>query len=248
MAKQEKAKKNTPDTVAVPVESQILKDSTVQSAAHVEKPSTAPSPKVDGLASPATAATSTRSSQAEPAKDKILVVLDDNGGIDFGSMREKTKDRFISALRRSEGNIFPKAAEAASLSIPDEAITAIYNMVGVAETMLASSRFPPAIAAQAFMWTKPQIDAVRNPTKAVLAKHAKMLRGFEEETTLALVLVGVHFEKMNTLKMLMAEHTAAIVAANELRRSPGPKPDAAANAVKMPGSVSPSDSPVPEVQ
>lgn len=206
------------------------------------------SPKVDGLASAPAPTASTRSSQAETVKDKILVVLDDSGGIDFGSMREKTKEKFVKALRRSEGDLFPKAAEVAGLAIPDEAVAAIFNLIGVGETMLASSKFPPAIAAQAFMWTKPEIDMIKNPAKALLAKYAPKLRGFEVETTFALVFVQIHFGKMHVLRTLMSEYEARVQAEKvALNKTPGPKPgDNKADA--MPGDISPGDSPVPEVQ
>lgn len=211
---------------------------------------TIPPAKVDGLAAaPAASATArTAATPTESTKEKILVVLNDQGGIDFGSMREKTKDKFVSALRRSEGDLFPKAAEAAGVTLPDEAISAIYNMIGIGETMLASMRVPQAIAAEAFMFTRPQIDALKGPTKAVIAKHAKRIRGFEEETALGLVLVQVHFEKMATLRTLMAEYAREQQLKAAVSVGPGPKPDAA-TAAGMPGSVSPGDGiGKPEVQ
>lgn len=208
-------------------------------------PSEHAAPKVEGL-SPAAppAAAAARQAANESAKDKILVVLSDNGGIDFGSMREKTKDKFIAALRRSEGDIFPKAAEAASMNIPDEAVSAIFNVVGVAETMLASTRFPPAVAQAAFMWNRKELEAIKNPAKALIAKHARKLRGWEEETTFALVFAQIHFEKMHTLRVLMAEYAASKAAAEAMvTKTPGPQPgDNTAGAGKMPGDISPADS------
>jgi hypothetical protein len=196
-------------------------------------------PKVEGLAAPAAvAAPATARPAAESPKDKILIFGNDNGAIDLDSMRGRTREKFVSWVRKTP-ELFPPqiTTQPLAAAIPDEAISVLFNLVGIGETILASKKFPPQIAAAAFMWNRKEIEAIKEPAKALAAKYLPAMGAWKEEVAFVSVFVDIHFAKMSVLRQLMAEHSVALQAAN---KTPGPKPGDSAG-TGMPGEVSPSD-------
>ncbi len=169
--------------------------------------------EISGLDSAPPAATEAQ------VREKIAITLDENGGLDLGSMREKTKQKLVEALRKSNRELFPADAKPPVVRMPDGMIQWAYKILGTAETMLASTRMPAEIAEQVFPFTDPEISALMEPTQKVLAKHVGTLK-WQEEIELFVVLSGIHFRKMTDVRRLLAEH------AEMLRRQAPPEPRA----------------------
>jgi hypothetical protein len=189
------------------------------------------SPRVDGLASSPVNAPKPEATPKEPAKEKLIVPLSDSGGFDFSSMREKTREKFLAAARRTP-DLLPKSPDAPITRLPDAAVMAIYNLIGVGETMLATrTGIPEPIAVKAFMWSREEIDLIMEPSQALIAKHLPRLRGWEEETAWALVFAQIHFAKVHVLRSMMADYEARKKMAAQ---TPGPKPPEPKQPVEQP--------------
>lgn len=160
-------------------------------------------------------------------KEKITVTLGPDGSLDLEAMRDKTRERLVEALRRSHSDLIPKMPEAPIKRWPDFAVRAIYSGLGTLETMAAARTIPAPIAEQVFMFSDAEIEALMEPTQAVLSKHAGRLDRWHEETALALTLLQIHFAKMFALKQIMREYQATVAAAEADKaktRTPGPGP------------------------
>lgn len=156
---------------------------------------------VDGLTSQDTSKLDT--GNQELTKEKLVIPLMPDGSIDLSSVREKTRSKILKAVTSTPG-LIPVSSEPAS--IPDAAVDAIYSIVGGIETMIFSRKYPKDLCETVFSYSRDELQLLRDPTKAVLAKHANKLMRHQEETTLMLVLVQVHFDKMHVLRELASKH------------------------------------------
>lgn len=159
--------------------------------------------KPNGYTAPAPA------SADAPQKERVVVTLDASGGLDLGSMRGKTKERLIEALKRSQSELLPALPTMPVKRWPDFAVRGLYGLLGAAETAAAAKKYPIEIAQAVFMFSDAEIKELMEPTQAVLAKHAGSLDRFQEEISLGLVLIQVHFAKLHNLKRFIAEYEAS---------------------------------------
>lgn len=169
--------------------------------------SSAELPKGDGVAGDlqVDGITDTAAPAESVVREKLAITLDEHGGLDLGSMREKTKAKLIAALRKSNKDLFPAEAKPPVTRMPDGIIAWAYRILGTAETALAATRMPAEIAEKVFPFSDDEIKALMEPTQKVVSKHVGALK-FQEEIELFVVLSGVHFRKMADMRRLLAEH------------------------------------------
>lgn len=188
---------------------------------------------VNGISLPSATepALSPTPSTASQVKERITVVLDARGGLDLAGMRDATKTRLVAALKRSSGDLIPRLPDAPVKRWPEIAVRAIYSFLGAAEAGIAARKYPMEVATAAFTYTDKDMEALMEPTQAVLAKHAGKLDRFQEETALVLVVCQVHFAKMHALRTFMAEYEAR---QENLRKTPGPAANGAPSPIADP--------------
>lgn len=177
---------------------------------------------VNGLASDA--APTRNVDTPAPVKEKVIVTLNENGGLDLDAMRPKTKERLIEALKRSQSGLLPVIPDAPIKRWPDVAVRGLYGLLGAAETAAAARKFPMEVAQAAFMFSDQEIKILMDPTQAVLSKYGGKFDRYQEEIALGLVLVQIHFAKMHNVKTLMAQYEERKAAATPPVRPAGPAP------------------------
>lgn len=176
----------------------------VESEPVAESPESAPAgpERVEGLSLQADSASSAE--RKESPKERIVVTLDDSGGLDLGSMREKTRGRLVEAINRSSRDLFPEVPKGPVFRLPDAAIQGLYAALGAAEMYILGRKYPPEIAAEVFQYSREEIEILSEPTQAVLSKYGgKVLTRFQEEAALLLALAGIHVQKFERLERMM---------------------------------------------
>lgn len=163
-------------------------------------------PGISGIAE--SVPTSSASTAPTPVKDKLVVTLTDAGGLDLDGMRPKTKEKLLAALRKSQSGLLPDVPSAPVKRWPEFAVRGMYGMLGAAETAAAARKYPMEIAQAVFMFSDAEIRELMEPTQAVLTKHASNFDRWQEEISLGLVLIQIHFAKIHTLKAMVSDWEA----------------------------------------
>jgi hypothetical protein len=143
-------------------------------------------------------------------RERITILLTETGAVDLSSMRDATRQKFKDSLKKTEE--LKDSAPVANVpdDLPDEAIGALYNILGTIETMAAARWCGPEIAARYMPFTPEEIAILTDPTKRVLIKHVGTLGRWQDETALVMILVQLHFQKFHAMKSAMpVEETAA---------------------------------------
>lgn len=200
-----KPKEKKPSAVTGAAEKQTQISSTANTAEE-----TRTEPRVDGLTTagpePSTSGRSQESPESTP-KEKIIVTLRADGSVDLEAMRDKTRDRLKAAILRSGDALYP-AKNLPVTRFPEEAVYALYGILGMVEATAAAAKFGPEVGS-VFQYNKQELNLLMEPTQAVLAKHLDKFTRFQEESTLVLVLAQIHFAKFHQLRQVLAEKANA---------------------------------------
>ena len=91
------------------------------------------------------------------------------------------------------------------LVVPGPVVDAFYATIGNLESWLAEKRgLPREIAIRLWTYTPHELEQLREPTQAVLSKHAgTFLSKWGEETSLAFLLLTLHQQKLSAMAELM---------------------------------------------
>jgi hypothetical protein len=146
-------------------------------------------------------------------RERIAILLREDGSVDLGSMRDTTRQKFKDALTKT-AELKESAPVASSPDdLPDAAIGAIYNILGTLETMAAARWCGPEIAARYMPFSEQEIAILTDPTKRVLIKHVGTLGKWQDETALVMILVQLHFQKFAEMKTALAAQQPELAAA-----------------------------------
>lgn len=143
-----------------------------------------------------------------PKAERVVMALDDRGGIDLSSMRDSTKDKIKAAIRKTPELLAEAGPVIAPKDIPDQAVDYLYRILGSLEVWAASRKYPEDLA-KVFEYRQDELSSLRGPTKDILAKYAPSISRFQEEVTLAIVLIGIHTEKVRVLNTELARRVNA---------------------------------------
>lgn len=183
-----------------------------------------PDVPVTGIASaPEKSRAETTAPSSAGQKEKIIVTLDARGGLDLDSMRDKTKDKLLEALRKSGSGLLPASSLPPVKRWPDVAIRGGYAVLGVAEVAIANRKYPPELA-KIFLYDDADMDILMEPTQAALARYAGSI-SHEELIALGMALVQVHVQKLHLVNQAMTEYTARMAKEKAEVKTPGPSPE-----------------------
>lgn len=145
---------------------------------------------------------------AAAAQERISVPLKD-GAIDFGSMRQATKDKFLSAIR-SSGVQFQAVPETPAVGafLSDH----LWQLVAGLAMPIASKQFGAENARRVIPFSSGELEQLREPTGRVIDKYAAGLGKYQDEAALLLVLVAIgqqKFQQLSYLKELTAKSSGA---------------------------------------
>jgi len=93
----------------------------------------------------------------------------------------------------------------ADFKLPDAAVDSIYHVLGALEAWGASYKYPADVCQNVFTYSENELQLLREPTNDVLRIYAGRLMRHKEITTLAMVLVQIHFMKLRHLQHIMAQ-------------------------------------------
>ena len=164
-------------------------------------------PSISGIAeTPVPATSAPAATKPTVEKEKIVVTLDNRGGLDIDAMRPKTKEKLVEALKRSATGLFPTAPAAPMKRWPEAAIRGTYGILSVAKVAIAARKYPPEFAA-IFAYNDKQIEMLMEPTQAVLARYAGTIK-HEELIALGMVLVQIEIQNVYAVNQALARYEA----------------------------------------
>lgn len=147
-------------------------------------------------------------SSNDTLKAKIAVPLNEDGTIDIGTMREKTKDRLKKALAStpefsiSSGTV---AGASAAPMFPPMVVVSLYRSITMIEVLLAQrmAGIPQPIAQEAFTFSEKELEQLIPPTSRIMAKYAtEWMLKYQDELALATMLTTMTMAKVNAAIML----------------------------------------------
>ena len=147
-----------------------------------------------------------------PMPRRISVLLNDDGSVAFGSMRDDQISDFKKLIHRPEivEEITPKPAT----FISPQACDGLFDVLGKIASFTATKfkDIPVDIADQAFLFTPQEKEILRDPTARVINKYAPTwMVKYQDEIALTLMVVTIVNAKIILCNSLIAARIADTV-------------------------------------
>lgn len=131
------------------------------------------------------------------AGSKLQISLNEDGSIDWESMRDSTKEKVRAAIRSSN---IGTAATPEVLMFNPAMVSGMYDMLGAIEATVAQrfGKIPAHVAKACFTYTPAEKQALEGPTVRVLNKYIPdwMIK-YQDEIALASTLIALTTAKVN---------------------------------------------------
>jgi hypothetical protein len=183
--------------------------------------------------------------RAKSEADRLTIPLDKDGLPDFGSMRDKTRERvkkIVSdpAVARELGLDDAKSSPAVS-TIPPFLTRAVVNALSQLDTIVIAriTGAPAPIVLAVAPYTQEEKDAIAPALESILNKYGgKVLNKWGDEVALLTLLSAITLQKVEAVRAAMAAHRpAAPVLVHP--SAPAPAPAAPAESPAEPPAASP---------
>lgn len=165
-----------------------------------------PAPSVDEAAPPLDNQEEPQSSEPQaPTQERISIPITPEGRIDFGSMREKTRERLASAIRASGIE-----SVGASADFSEEEAKMLLTMFAGAEAFAVSVRYglPASEAGMLCAYDPKQMELLSGPLSRVMNKYGGGALGrYRDEITLAAMFLYVEGLKFMRISAYMEQRS-----------------------------------------